>query len=181
MLGLLDGVHVPVWVQHHLHSWWMEYSCGCLVLTPWFNWWTTIVHHSSLCVHHWKQHKINHMYYKQILGESLVHRHPGWSQTRHCRYQIAHHVKTWPSFHRYPDDHTKIQTTLRAPFPACHDNLGHFRAEKSYANLHDNFYWSNIRRDFANSYVVGCPDCQCNKASTTKQADPLHSLPILDK
>jgi hypothetical protein len=31
-------------------------------------------------------------------------------------------------------------------FQLAHDNLGHFGAEKSYANLRNNFYWPNMRR-----------------------------------
>jgi hypothetical protein len=66
-------------------------------------------------------------------------------------------------------------------FQLAHDNLRHFGAEKSYANLRDNFYWPNMRKDLTNGYVLGCPDCQWNKASTTKHAGPLHLLPIPDR
>ena len=66
-------------------------------------------------------------------------------------------------------------------FQLAHDNLRHFGAEKSYANLWDDFYWPNMRRDLANGYVLKCPDCQQNKLSTTKCAGPLHLLPIPDR
>jgi len=66
-------------------------------------------------------------------------------------------------------------------FQLAHDNLGHFGVEKSYANLHDDFYWPNMRRDLARGYISGCMDCQQNKSSTSKTAGPLHPLPIPDK
>jgi hypothetical protein len=65
-------------------------------------------------------------------------------------------------------------------FQLAHDNLGHFGAEKSYANLHDDFYW-NMRRDLTCGYISGCMDCQRNKSSTSKMVGPLHPLPIPDK
>ena len=34
-------------------------------------------------------------------------------------------------------------------FQLAHDNLGHFRTEKSYANLQEDFYWPNMRGDLA--------------------------------
>lgn len=38
-----------------------------------------------------------------------------------------------------------------------------------------------MRQNLTNGYVVGCPDCQHNKATTTKRAGPLHPLPTPDK
>jgi hypothetical protein len=29
----------------------------------------------------------------------------------------------------------------------AHDNLGHFGADRSYASLHDTYYWPNMRSD----------------------------------
>jgi Integrase zinc binding domain len=66
-------------------------------------------------------------------------------------------------------------------FQLAHDNLGHFGAEKSYANLCNDFYWPNMRRDLARGYISGCMDCQRNKSSTSKTAGPLHPLPVPDK
>ena len=65
-------------------------------------------------------------------------------------------------------------------FQLAHDNFRHFGTEKSYENLWDNFYWSNMRKDLGCGYIPGCPDCQCNKATTSKWAEPLHPLPIPD-
>ena len=65
-------------------------------------------------------------------------------------------------------------------FQLAHDNLGHFGTEKSYANLRDDYYWPNMRRDLAKGYVPGCIDCQRNKGSTSKPAGPLHPLPMPD-
>jgi len=65
-------------------------------------------------------------------------------------------------------------------FQLAHNNLEHFGMEKSYTNLQDNFYWPNMRRDLGCGYIPGCPDCQCNKATASKQAGPLHLLPIPD-
>ena len=45
-------------------------------------------------------------------------------------------------------------------FQLAHDNLGHFGMEKSYANLQNDFYWPNMRRDLACGYVPECADCQ---------------------
>jgi hypothetical protein len=35
-----------------------------------------------------------------------------------------------------------------------------------------------MHRDLKQGYVPSCPDCQCNKSSTTKPYGPLHPLPI---
>ena len=66
-------------------------------------------------------------------------------------------------------------------FHLAHDTLGHFSADKSYANLHDAYYWPNMRTDLEKLYVPSCSDCQCNKSCTTKPPGPLHPLPIPDK
>ena len=62
-----------------------------------------------------------------------------------------------------------------------HDLLGHFRADKSYASLHDNYYWPNMCTDLEKSYIPLCDACQQNKSQTTKPPGPLHPLPILDE
>ena len=66
-------------------------------------------------------------------------------------------------------------------FRLAHDTLGHFGADKSYANLRDAYYWPNMRTDLEKSYIPSCSDCQCNKSHTTKPPGPLHPLPIPDK
>ena len=65
-------------------------------------------------------------------------------------------------------------------FQLAHDNLEHFSAEKSYANLHDDFYWPNMWRNLTNGYVAGFHDCQHNKGNTMRCAGPLHLLPVSD-
>ena len=62
-----------------------------------------------------------------------------------------------------------------------HDLLGHFRADKSYASLHDNYYWPNMCTDLEKSYIPLCDACQQNKSQTTKPPGPLHPLLILDE
>lgn len=75
---------------------------------------------------------------------------------------------------KYKDLHKQL-------FRLAHDHLRHFRGEKSYGSLRDDFYWPNMRRDLINVYIPGCRACQQNKSNTTKAPGPLHPLPILDK
>jgi hypothetical protein len=63
-------------------------------------------------------------------------------------------------------------------FRLAHDVLGHFGANKSYSSIRNCYYWLNMRRDLENAYVPACPECQCNKSSTSKPKGPLHPLPI---
>jgi hypothetical protein len=71
--------------------------------------------------------------------------------------------------------------TLREDlFRLAHDSLGHFGAEKSYANIRDCYYWPNMCRDLESAYVLACADCQQNKSSTSKVKGPLHPLPVPD-
>jgi hypothetical protein len=53
-------------------------------------------------------------------------------------------------------------------FHLAHDSMGHFGADKAYANLRESYYWSNMRKDLENAYVPSCVDCQCNKSLTSK-------------
>jgi hypothetical protein len=62
-----------------------------------------------------------------------------------------------------------------------HDVLGHFRADKTYASLRDDYYWPNMRRDLEKAYLLGCEECQRNKSPTRKPKGPLHPLSIPDK
>ena len=66
-------------------------------------------------------------------------------------------------------------------FRLAHDTLGHFGADKSYANLHNAYYWPNMRMDLEKLYAPSCSDCQHNKSCTTKPPGPLHPLPIPDE
>lgn len=59
-----------------------------------------------------------------------------------------------------------------------HDDMGHFGADKSYATLHDTYYWPNMWHDLEESYIPGCDDCQRNKSCTSCKAGPLHPLPV---
>ena len=66
-------------------------------------------------------------------------------------------------------------------FHLSHDTLGHFGADKSYANLRDAYYWPNMQQDLEKVYIPSCVDCQRNKSPTTKPPGPLHSLPVPDE
>jgi hypothetical protein len=66
-------------------------------------------------------------------------------------------------------------------FQLAHDALGHFGAKKSYASLHDSYYWPGMRRDLELSYIPACINCQQNKSSMSKPRGLLHPLPIPDK
>jgi hypothetical protein len=59
--------------------------------------------------------------------------------------------------------------------------MGHFGAEKAYANLRESYYWPNMRKDLEDAYVPGCIECQCNKSRTTKPQGLLHPLPVPDE
>ena len=65
-------------------------------------------------------------------------------------------------------------------FHLTHDCLGHFGADKSYASLHDAYYWPNMQCDLEQSYIPLCVDCQHNKSQTMKPPGPLHPLPVPD-
>jgi Integrase zinc binding domain len=45
-------------------------------------------------------------------------------------------------------------------FQLAHDVLGHFGFDKTYASLHESYYWPNMRKELETSYVPGCVDCQ---------------------
>ena len=63
-------------------------------------------------------------------------------------------------------------------FHLAHDTLGHFSADKSYAALHDSYYWPNMCRDLEQAYIPSCTDCLRNKSRTSKPPGPLHPLPV---
>jgi hypothetical protein len=65
-------------------------------------------------------------------------------------------------------------------FHLAHGALGHFLADKSYATLHDTYYWLNIQHNLEKAYIPSCQDCQCNKSRTTKTPGPSHPLPVSD-
>jgi hypothetical protein len=72
--------------------------------------------------------------------------------------------------------------TLREDlFRLAHDSLGHFGADKSYANIRNDYYWPNMCRDLENAYIPACPDCQQNKSGTSKPKGLLHPLPVPEK
>lgn len=66
-------------------------------------------------------------------------------------------------------------------FQLAHDVLWHFRMDKSYASLHDAYFWLNMCRDLEQGYIPSCMDCQCNKSHTSKPIGPLHPLPVPDE
>src|SRR3954453_19049567 len=54
---------------------------------------------------------------------------------------------------------------------------GHQGIERTYATLHQNFYWPRMNQDTRN-YVKSCNSCQCIKASQQVPAGLLQPLPI---
>ena len=72
----------------------------------------------------------------------------------------------------------RIPSICETLFHLAHDTLGHFGFDKSYGSLRSSFYWPGMRRDLEAAYIPACPDCACNKSSTTPPAGPLHPLPI---
>ena len=62
----------------------------------------------------------------------------------------------------------------------AHGSLGHFGAEKSYANLQSAYYWPRMQMELEEAYVPGCDVCQRNKGLMKKPAGPLHPLPVPD-
>lgn len=66
-------------------------------------------------------------------------------------------------------------------FQLAHDNMGHFRASKSYASLQDEFYWPHMWKNLMEGCILSCPECQRNRSQTVRAPGPLHPLPILDK
>lgn len=66
-------------------------------------------------------------------------------------------------------------------FRIAHDTLGHFGFYKTYAALHDSYFWPNMRKDLESGYIPSCIDCQQNKNSTTRPTGPLHPLPVPDE
>ena len=75
----------------------------------------------------------------------------------------------------------RVGTIREDLFRMAHDSLGHFGAEKSYANLRSAYYWPRMRAELEDAYVPGCDACQRNKGSTKRPAGPLHPLPIPDE
>ena len=75
----------------------------------------------------------------------------------------------------------RVGTCRENLFRLAHDTMGHFGAEKAYANLRSAYYWPNMRRDLENAYVPACVECQRNKSPTMKPKGPLHPLPIPDE
>jgi len=65
-------------------------------------------------------------------------------------------------------------------FCLAHNNLGHFGGDKTYENLHREFYWPHMQRDLIQGYIPSCSECQRNKSRMTKPAGPLHPLAIPD-
>ena len=74
----------------------------------------------------------------------------------------------------------RVGTIREDLFRMAHDSLGHFGAEKSYANLRSAYYWPRMRTELEGAYVPGCDACQRNKGSTTRPTGPLHPLPVPD-
>ena len=74
----------------------------------------------------------------------------------------------------------RVGTIREDLFQMAHDSLGHFGAEKSYANLRSAYYWPKMRAELEGAYIAGCDACQRNKGPTTRPTGPLHPLPVPD-
>ena len=74
----------------------------------------------------------------------------------------------------------RVGTICEDLFQMAHDSLGHFGAEKSYANLRSAYYWPRMRTELKGAYVPGCDACQRNKGLTKWPVGPLHPLPVPD-
>ena len=112
----------------------------------------------------------------------------GYSKDPWCR-KLPTSMQSWPELCLqnnlwYVGDRLIILRTgsLRETlFQLAHDVLGHFGFDKTYGSLWSAYYWPNMHRDLEKGYVASCPDCQCNKSSTSKPIGPLHPLPIPDQ
>jgi len=74
-----------------------------------------------------------------------------------------------------------VTTICETLFQLMHDTLGHFGVDKSYASLHNVYYWPNMRRELEQAYIPSCADCLHNKSCTTRPPGPLHPLPVPDQ
>jgi hypothetical protein len=109
----------------------------------------------------------------------------GYLEDEFCKRVASSSMKGWRESNGlwYIRDRLLIPriTDLRENlFRLAHDTLGHFGADKSYAALHDSYYWLNMRRDLEQSYIPSCVDCLHNKSRTTRPPGPLHPLPVPD-
>ena len=74
----------------------------------------------------------------------------------------------------------RVPELREALYRLCHDSMGHFGTDKSYALLRSSYYWPHMRRDLERLYVPSCEACQRNKSPTQKPRGPLHPLPVPD-
>ena len=58
----------------------------------------------------------------------------------------------------------RVPELREALYRLCHDSMGHFGTDKSYALLRGSYYWPHMRHDLEQLYVPGCEDCQRNKS-----------------
>ena len=72
----------------------------------------------------------------------------------------------------------RVGTIREDLFKMAHDTLGHFGADKSYANLRSAYYWPRMRAELEGAYIRGCDACQRNKGTTKRPTGPLHPLPV---
>jgi hypothetical protein len=59
----------------------------------------------------------------------------------------------------------RVNNICKQLFHLAHDTSGHFGADKSYAALHDTYYWPNMRHDRKKSYIPPCLECLHNKST----------------
>ncbi len=54
----------------------------------------------------------------------------------------------------------RVPDIREALYRLAHGSMGHFGSDKSYALLHDSYYWPHMHRDLRRLYVPACDKCQ---------------------
>ena len=49
-------------------------------------------------------------------------------------------------------------------FHTMHNTMGHFGFEKGYESLRNSYYWPNMQKELADTYIPSCVECQKNKS-----------------
>jgi len=115
--GTLDGVYVPIWLQHQLHLQGRQLRSRCLIKATKHSRWAFLYH----CRHLWDmlqpffctRHK------RQILHWPLVQSSCVQPRPWNDRPQTKHHLQKWIDFHQPKTDHTEAQKLTGIPLPPC--------------------------------------------------------------